>query len=542
MKPGGSHEDIESLLPVGSAQSGLQIPGKYLLFFLWMNLGVFPLAVQLRSFVHFVTPHKVSHHLIVPTNAVAQTADVHTLCPGKDLFVADVYWNLESTHYFDVVHGRLCHFVMPQYNVHGIYFLGSEHTIPAPNTQEDCEEGSFILDYYLYHGSFGYFAFYEEGRGSYCTKDKAIYVVMKGLGTYDSNGAALSADHATVGYRCSFWYGIFGSVWIAYRFCILRRSFVFCMRHSERCESDQHFIRPAEALVYVQESMRLSAHNATNYQRLLLMYILVEGIMSELFMLIAVEGFWGKLQYIALAYNLSGMMSMLFEMIESSKCLGEKTRCFVKRLLFNHETVLLGELVCAGALQHYLTALNRTSLRDTNVQAMEASYYVWSLIGHGCIVLGCVLAIVCVRAIVAIIYVRCKLGSLAVLSAPCCVDSIIGVRCKQIMLAGYVYENKMLYYRSRALAAFGFLQLIEESGSEYLVFHKLNWISPKQELSVIGVVSNKRVTPCQERQCDDHVRIFDHNLGGNIGCSRQRRFATNKVSTGPTTLDLLQVS
>lgn len=256
--------------------------------------------------------------------------------------------------------------------------------------------------------------------------------------------------------------------------------------------------------------MRLSAHSATNYHRFVLVYILLEGVMSELFMLIALEGIMGRIQYISLGYNLSGVMSMIFETIESMQCLGEKMRCCLKRVLFNHETVMIGELVCAGAMQKYLTSLNRTSLKDTNPEATVASYYV-----------------------------RCRHGSFAVLTAPCCIDTIMGVRCKLIMLAGYVYENGKLYYSSRTLAAFGILRLVEEDGSEYLAFHKLNWISPTQELFVIGVVSKQRVAPCEERQCDGLVSMFDCRLGGNIGeDSHRRRIARNKVTAGPTTIDL----
>jgi len=408
-----------------------------------------------------------------------------------------------------------------------------------PRMTGDCEDDSFSLSYYLYHGSFGYYAFYEEASGSYCSKDNTMYVLVTGLGTFDSNGSALATHEATTGYHGSYWYGTVGSIWIAYRFCVLRRGLILCLRHGTRYENAQHRIRVVDAVVYVQESLRLSAHHAKNYHRLVLLYILAEGVMSELFMLIALEGFVGRLQYISLGYNLSGVMSMLFEMIESAQCLREKTRCLVKRLLFNHETVLVGEIVCAGAMQRYLTSLNRTGLKDTTPQAEVASYYVWGLIGHGCIVGGCVLVLVVVRALGAVLYIQYRFRSLAVLVEPCCVDTTMGVRCKLLMLAGYIYENGKLYYRSSTLATLGILRVVEEDSSEHLAFHTLHWISPGDDLLVIGIVSNQRVTPCQERPCAGLVSLFGHKLGGSIEESNHRqRLAKNSVTAGPTPLDL----
>lgn len=160
-------------------------------------------------------------------DAVIETTDLRKWCPVKELYVANVYWNLEPTHYLTVEKGGLCHFVMPQYNVHGVYFLGTEHLMPSPNTQGNCEDDSFSMDYYFYHGSFGYFAFYEEGAGSYCANDENAYVLIKGLGTFDSNGAALATNQATTGYRCSYWYGVIGSIWIATDFAFYGEALSF---------------------------------------------------------------------------------------------------------------------------------------------------------------------------------------------------------------------------------------------------------------------------------------------------------------------------
>jgi hypothetical protein len=81
-----------------------------------------------------------------------------------------------------------------------------------PRMTGDCEDDSFSLSYYLYHGSFGYYAFYEEASGSYCSKDNTMYVLVTGLGTFDSNGSALATHEATTGYHGSYWYGTVGSI------------------------------------------------------------------------------------------------------------------------------------------------------------------------------------------------------------------------------------------------------------------------------------------------------------------------------------------
>lgn len=72
------------------------------------------------------------------------------------------------------------------------------------------------------------------------------------------------------------------------------------------------------------------------------MYLLVEGMMTDLFLLVANEGILAKVQYMSLGYNLSGFLLVVFEVIESTKCLKERHRLFFKRLWFSYETALLG--------------------------------------------------------------------------------------------------------------------------------------------------------------------------------------------------------
>ncbi|RLN98598.1 hypothetical protein BBJ28_00007202 [Nothophytophthora sp. Chile5] len=488
-----------------------------LLLAVWISLGIVPLFLQARSFVNFVTPHKITQDLVASVGATRELVDLEALCPVEGLQIAGSWWNVGITHYYPVEHGRICHFVIPQYNIHGAYLLGEERTAPSSTTPASCSGESYPFQHYFYHGSIGYYAFYEEAEGTYCANDKTAYVLVRGLGTYDSNGAPLANDTGDTTYRRSYWYGLVGSIWIAYRSILMRRSYISCKRYGRRCDRMQEKIRFKDALVYVQESMRLSAHGARNYHRAALLYLLVEGLMSDLFMLIAQDGLFAKVQYISLGYNLSGVLSMLFEMVETMHWMGERVRSLIKRLLFNYETALMGELVCSGAMQYYLTSLNRSSLQSSRPVAEAVSYYVWSLVGHGIIVLGIVAVIVSVRVLGAIVTVMWKFGSLRIFIAPCCVDTTLGVRCKMILLAGYVWEDGKLCYKIETLKSFGVLKMIEEDGGEFLVLNRLYWFSiPREDMFVIGVVSGHSVEPCSERPCTSLVSMFSRSLGGGI--------------------------
>ncbi|ETL96226.1 hypothetical protein L917_06219 [Phytophthora nicotianae] len=490
---------------------------KRLLLGVWVCVGLVPLFLQARSYIKFVTPHKITQDLVVPHGTVGETSNLGKLCPVEGLMVAGAWWNVGVTHSYNKSTGRVCHFVVPQYNIHGAYRLGTERVAPSSTTPASCSGESYEFRHYFYHGSIGYYGFYEEASGTYCANDLTAYVRVNGLGTYDSNGVWLADDTGDLTYRRSYWYGFFGAIWIAYRSILMRRSYISCKRYGRRCDHLQERIRFQDAVVYVQESLRLSAHGARNYHRAALLYLLVEGLMSDLFMLIAQDGLFAKVQYISLGYNLSGVLSMLFEMIESMHWLGEKTRCLAKRLLFNYETSMMGELLCAGVMQYYLTSLNRSSLKHSKATAEAVSHYVWSLVGHGIIVLGIVAAITSVRATGALITIRRTFGSFKVLTAPCCVDTTLGVRSKMILLGGYVWEDDKLSYKVETLKSFGIMKMLEEDDTQFLVLNKLHWVSsPRHDSVVIGEVHGQKVTPCTERPCTGIVSVFEYSLGGPV--------------------------
>ncbi|EGZ09625.1 hypothetical protein PHYSODRAFT_522292 [Phytophthora sojae] len=524
----GKYVDKIKALRDGTAH----LTAKRLLLCVWVSVGVVPLILQARSYAKFMAPHKITQDLVAPEGSVGNTTHLNDLCSVEGLVIAGAWWNVVPTHYYSVPAGNLCHFVVPQYNIHGAYLLGADKVSPSSTTPASCSNDSYPFHHYFYHGSIGFYAFYEEASGTYCSIDWTAYVKVNGLGTYDSNGAHLAEDTGDTTYRRSYWYGVFGAIWIAYRTLLIRRSFVSCKRFGRRSDIMQQQMRFKDALVYVQESLRLSAHGARSYHRAVILYLLVEGLMSDLFMLIAQDGFVAKIQYISLGYNLSGILSMLFEMVESMNWLREKWRCFVKRLLFNYETALVGEFCCAAAMQFYLTLLNRSSLKHTQPAAEAVSYYVWSLVGHGVIVFGIVAAILSIRAAGAIVTVKYTFGSLKLFTSPCSVDAALGVRSKMILLGGYVWENGTLCYKVETLKSFGIMSMEEEDDTQFLVLHKLHWLAfPRQDMIVIGEVHGYRVQPCIERPCVGIVSVFGTTLGGPAEASDEALIRPKPVST-----------
>ncbi|KAG7390106.1 hypothetical protein PHYPSEUDO_008809 [Phytophthora pseudosyringae] len=484
----------------------------------WLCVGMLPLLLQMKSYWKFMTPHKLTEAVVVPAGAARETANMAEFCPVEGLFIASAWWNIAITHYYSMQHGRICHFVVPQYNIHGSYILGHERVAPSSTTPSSCtQEDNFSFEHYFYHGSISYYAFYEEGVGTYCAKDKTAYVRIRGLGTFDSNGDALATDRGSDGYRWSYWYGLLGLAWMIYRVVLLRRSFVLSKRYGRAYDRMGETLSRKAAVVYMQESMRLSPHNASNCCRVVVLYLLLEGVMSDLFLLIAQDGVFAKTQYISLGYNLSGVLSMVFEMLESSKWLHEKPRLLLKRLLFSYETCLVGELLSAAVMNHYLTWINRSHLRESKPTALAVSYYVWSLVGHGVLVFGLAAFIISVRVILASVYIVWMHRSLKVLTAPCSVDTILGVRSKMVMLGGYAWQNHQLFYRTETLKAFGVMKLIEEDGAEYFAFRRIRLINVRRDdLLVIGRVVGNAVEPCVERQCMNPVTLFDRRLGGPL--------------------------
>ncbi|KAE9043508.1 hypothetical protein PR002_g3306 [Phytophthora rubi] len=370
----------------------------------------------------------MSEVLVVPHDQQKETTNMTQVCPVQALVLAGVWWNFEPTHYYTTDNGIVCHAVVPQYNTHGNYFIGNSKVTPYRTAPSSCVNDSFALEVYFYHASIGFYSFYEGEVGTYCTKDKIAYIAVEVLGAYDINGAFLANDTGSTESRISYWYGIAGAIWLVYRALVIRRSYLSCRHYGRRCDELREKLDQQEAVVFVQESLRLSAHGASNYHRVALLYLIVEGIMTDLFLIIANDGWITRVQYGSLGYNLSGLMLLLFEMLENTKWLSEKWRMRVKRVYFSYETALVGELVTALVLQTILSGLNRSDFKHSKPTALAVSYYLWSLVCHGAVVLVIIAIISSVRVPLALIYVWLKFRSFAVLSEPCCVDAALGTR------------------------------------------------------------------------------------------------------------------
>ncbi|KAE9133099.1 hypothetical protein PF006_g15124 [Phytophthora fragariae] len=456
----------------------------------------------------------MSEILVVPHDQQKETASLTQVCPVQALVLAGVWWNFEPTHYYTTDNGIVCHAVVPQYNTHGNYFISSSKVTPYRTAPSSCANDSFPLEVYFYHASIGFYSFHEGEVGTYCTKDKIAYIAVEVLGAYDINGSFLANDTGSTESRVSYWYGIAGAIWLVFRLLIIRRSYSLLRIYGRRCDEMGETLDQDAVIVFVQESLRLSAHGATNYHRVALLYLIVEGIMTDLFLIIANDGWITRVQYGSLGYNLSGLMLLLFEMLENTKWLSEKWRMRVKRVYFSYETALVGELVTALVLQTILSGLNRSDFKHSKPTALAVSYYLWSLVCHGAVVLVIIAIISSVRVPWALIYVWLKFRSFAVLSEPCCVDAALGVRSRIMLLGAYQWTDNKLYYKSDALKAFGMLKM-EEDGVEYLVLHKLHWFTvPQDNLIGIGVISGERVDPCNERPCTGVISFLDRRLGG----------------------------
>ncbi|OWZ15247.1 hypothetical protein PHMEG_00011154 [Phytophthora megakarya] len=497
-----------------------------LLMAAWFVVGVVPFALQTRSFLKFATPHKITNTLVPPLSAYKETISLTEVCFARGMQMAQVWWNIDITHYYIVDQGHLCHFVVPQYNVHGTYLIATRKTVPFYTTPSDCADDSYPVELYFYHGSIGFYSFYEEVVGTYCSIDYTVYGLVGGLGTFDMNGSSLANDAGIDDYRWSYWYSLVGALWILYRILVLRRSYIASKRYGRRCDQMRESLGRKPATIFVHENLRLSAHGASNWQRILLLYLLVEGLMSDLFLLVATEGVFAWLQYISLGYNLSGVLLLLFEMIENMGWLREKYRLFIKRLLFSYESSLLGELLSAICQPYFLTFLNRSDLKQSGSTAIAVSYYAWSLVGHGIILLCLVGFIMSVRVLRAVSLVHWQYGrTWSFFSAPCCVDNTIGMKNKMTMLRGYCWQDGRLLYKTEALKAFGILKMVDEDGTVFLVLRRLLWFTvPSVDLLVIGVVSTQGVEPCSERACTTGmVSFFDRNVGSSRSRNRSLR-------------------
>ncbi|KAJ8561601.1 hypothetical protein ON010_g8078 [Phytophthora cinnamomi] len=451
--------------------------------------------------------------LVVPHDQQRETSNLTQVCPVEALVLAGVWWNFESTHYYTTDNGVVCHAVVPQYNTHGNFFIGSSKATPYRTTPSSCANDSFPFQVYFYHASIGFYSFYEGEVGTYCSRNRIAYIAVEVLGAYDMNGSLLANDTGSTEARVSYWYGTVGALWLVYRFLVIRRSYSLLRNYGRMCDDVGEKLPQEAAIVFVQESLRLSAHGASNYQRAALLYLIVEGIMTDLFLIIANDGWATRIQYASLGYNLSGLMLLLFEIVQNTKWLGEKWRLRIKRSVFNYETSLIGEFVAALAFQRFLTGLNKSDLKRSKPEALAVSYYLWSLVCHGIVVLVVISIISFVRVSCTMAYVWSKYRSFAVLSESCCVDTALGVRSRIMLLGSYHWEDGKLYYKPGALKAFGLLTM-EEDGVEYLVLHKLRWFTvPRDNLIAIGVISEQRVKPCMERSCSGVVSFLAQNLG-----------------------------
>lgn len=242
--------------------------------------------------------------------------------------------------------------------------------------------------------------------------------------------------------------------------------------------------------------------------------------MGDLFLLIAKDGPLAKVQYISLGYNLSSVLSILFEIVETMGWMGRFTQ-FAKRLLFTVESSMIGELLCAVAMQSFLTALNKSDLRDSNLEAEAVSYYVWSLVGHGAIVLGLAGFIFTIRAIISLAIVRTKYGSFGVITSECCVDHVLGVHIKLIQLSGYIRSSSTgsIMYRTDTIKSLGLFKMtVDGDHEEFLVLERVHWVkTPRDDLLVIAKLSGNHAEPCPHDRASiiSTLRICERALGGD---------------------------
>lgn len=243
----------------------------------WLVLGVLPLVLQIRSYAQFVKPHMLPEALVVPPDQEKKTANLTQVCPAEAFVLAGVWWNIEPAHYYTTENGIICHTVTSQYNTHQNYFIGSSKVEPYRTTPSSCANDSFTFHAYLYHASFGFYSFYGGNIGTYCSKDKSAYLVVEVLGAYDINGPLLANDTGSTESRRSYWYSTAGALWLVYRCLVIRRSYLLLGSYGRRCDEMGETLHLEAVVVFVQESLRLSAHGATNYHRVGLLYLVVEG-------------------------------------------------------------------------------------------------------------------------------------------------------------------------------------------------------------------------------------------------------------------------
>ncbi|GMF13410.1 unnamed protein product [Phytophthora lilii] len=329
--PGRPHGEV-----VVASQCSRIMTAQRKLLVSWLFLGMVPFILQARSYLKLAMPHKITENLLVPPGAERRINNLIELCPMNGCHIGHVWWNVEITHYYSLEHGHLYHYVVPQYNSHGNFLIGSEKMEPFSTAPSGCANYSYPVELYFYHGSIGYYSFYDELVGTYCIIDHIAYTHVAGVGTFDINGLALAEELNGDGYRWSLWYSLVGAL---FRGLVLRRCYISCKRYGDKCAQMDVSLRRKAATIYVHENMRLAAHGATNYHQMALLYLLLEGLMSDLFLLAATDGAFDWVQHVSLGYNLSGILLMLFEIVENTGWLRESYRLFTKRYAFQLRVV-----------------------------------------------------------------------------------------------------------------------------------------------------------------------------------------------------------
>jgi hypothetical protein len=501
------------------------LSGTKLLVLVWTVITLLPWALQVRSFLLLALPHAVLPDLVVDEFAAPETDELSARCPAKGLRIAGIWWNVWATHY-TTREGRqhVCHFVTQQFNLHGAYLVSSDSIVWT----KACGDAPAIQVYY-YHGSIGYVSYYAGGDGVYCDDDKTGYVMTKTLGTAGMNGDELARDTGGGGRRrWSAWFVCAGASWIIYRVFVLHRSLVLCVQFGRRCDHGRESISFQVAAVYIQETVRLAPHDARNAHRFMLVYFLVEGLMADLFLMIAKEDTGAMLQFVSIGYNLAGMLSMLFEVLENTTWLSERVYRVVRRLLFNNEMEFVGELLCAGIMQRFISTLNRSRFRDSLAPAQAVSYYVWSLVGHGSVLIVLLGIVFTIRALGALAIARVRYGTVRMLTSPNCVDMVLRGRLKYVLLLGFVWRDGQLYHSRETLKAYGLLRTTDdkESADEMLVHHQVSWRGSPSErnLMVVGrITGGHNVVPISSiRPCDGDVVFCDRILGSDGIMTRRR--------------------
>lgn len=498
------------------ARHGSLSTNRRFLFF-WVGAVFTPFMLQLRCYLQMVTPHKISQNLLVlDADPVLDQVTLH--CPIRGIRIAGVWWNIWPTYYHITQTGKVCHFVVPQYNMHGAYHFGSDAEASS-TASSNCHTPVTPVDYYFYHGSVGFYSFYEEGSGTYCADDWTATLTVYKLGSYDINGQFLADDRGSIGYRQSYWFGTVGLIWIIFRALVIRRSFIVFKRYLTRCQANGVDLKLRDVIIYIQESARLTAHGARGYHRIGLLVLLLEGLMADLFMFITKEGVSALIQCISLGYNLSAILSTLFEIIEGCGCLRKHVRA-VKCVLFSHETAMVGELLGVFVIQALLTFLNKSRLQDTQSVALAMSYYVWGLMGHGFFLCVVTLFLFSVRAIGSFACTWWRYRSFGPLWADCCIDDALGPRQKLAIVTGCCWIEGKLFFSKDSLVAYGLMRVESESdGDSLLVHEKIRWFTaPRNGLVSIGVICGTHVVSCAERPVPENAVVVPCGsiLGGHI--------------------------